>query len=232
MTNSSGIINLNYIEPYISYSCWWTIVAPPEQVVTLQLAWSWWGSENWYLYNGPNSSSEVISPFNNGYWGELIARSTGNVMYIMRFTNYQYSYHFDYYTHECPPSHYGMTNCNNPCTCEEANTEHCNMFNGNCQCKPNWFGSDCSVDPNECENPLICTDIYSYCNNTRAGYDCLCKPGLAMNTSTGECYECGKVFTEPTGNIETRAYAYIYLNTYTSVCSWTIVAPPGQVVSV
>lgn len=87
---------------------------------------------------------------------------------------------------ECQPFTYG-SNCTQPCTCKQSNTQYCNSTTGQCVCKPGWTSTDCSADLDECfENPLSCPD-YSTCTNTIGSFQCTCKEGLVMNEGQCKC---------------------------------------------
>ncbi|CAL1542066.1 unnamed protein product, partial [Lymnaea stagnalis] len=73
----------------------------------------------------------------------------------------------------CPPFTYGI-DCDQNCTCEQENTLHCNSKSGECTCKGGWMSERCEVDINECDEPNICPDVYSHCNNTPGNFSCDC----------------------------------------------------------
>ncbi|XP_059163954.1 tolloid-like protein 2 [Physella acuta] len=145
------------------------------------------------LYDGPDSNSTLIGTY-CGYQNDadalnVIVRTTGYQLYVQFVSDESGSrpgFSASYGALECPPFYYGRDKCESPCVCVQENTQYCDNKKGACYCQSGWFGYDCSIDTNECEDPNICEDVYSVCNNTKAGYDCLCKPGLQKN-STGAC---------------------------------------------
>lgn len=63
----------------------------------------------------------------------------------------------------------------------------CSFILIGCTCRANWKGIHCADDVDECEDPTICMDTNSYCQNSVGSYQCLCRDGYQKNTSTDIC---------------------------------------------
>ena len=59
----------------------------------------------------------------------------------------------------CPAGTFG-SNCIGKCLCKEANTNECSKENGDCKCKPNYYGIWCEY-PCESNGKLVCDTPYS-----------------------------------------------------------------------
>ncbi|XP_055860003.1 neurogenic locus notch homolog protein 2-like isoform X4 [Biomphalaria glabrata] len=86
----------------------------------------------------------------------------------------------------CPPFHYGADVCNMTCSCDQDKSESCDSQTGECVCRPGWTSASCSVDVDECQDPSICSDLYSTCVNTAGSYICQCFDGMVKNL-LGQC---------------------------------------------
>ncbi|KAI8767258.1 mucin protein, partial [Biomphalaria glabrata] len=211
LTASSGLIVADY--HYSSYystptvECSWIIKASLGKVISLsfQKLNLWYVTDSYFenrpayieVYDFRNNSTKMIARFNGGPYSSVpkgLVRSSSNEMYIVLYTGFYDSYYARtnsysafsaaYWSHECQPFTYG-SNCTQPCSCIQSNTQYCNSTTGQCVCKPGWISTDCSADLDECfENPLSCPD-YSTCANTIGSFQCSCKEGLVMNE--GQC---------------------------------------------
>ncbi|KAH9505770.1 hypothetical protein Btru_055741 [Bulinus truncatus] len=89
----------------------------------------------------------------------------------------------------CPPLYYGEF-CSQSCACNSNNANLCNNVNGTCSCKPQWKGTDCTTDVDECqENTYNCPNN-SHCTNNNGGYTCDCDSGYFKNTTSNSCQTC------------------------------------------
>ncbi|XP_059160605.1 uncharacterized protein LOC131944081 [Physella acuta] len=225
LTDQAGaIMSPNFPESYPDNTiCGWTVTVSVSQVIDfrfkrldLERYYDQYCIDYVNLYDGPDSGSTLIGTYcgyqNDASTANIIVRTTGYQLYIEMRSDSSGSrpgFSASYWAQTCPEFFYGLDYCQTPCVCDQENTEYCNNQNGSCNCKPGWLGRDCSVDINECEDPNICVDVYSVCSNTKAGYDCLCKPGLQKNITTGACYDvkecktktcshaCGVTSTDP-----------------------------------
>ena len=91
---------------------------------------------------------------------------------------------------ECDVELFGIvcsTNCNCVAENTQAQTQDCDPVSGFCVCKPEWTGTKCEEDVNECG-----TEAHNcgakICRNTVGGFECHCKDGLVPGTD-GSCVE-------------------------------------------
>ncbi|XP_053387245.1 fibrillin-1-like [Mercenaria mercenaria] len=82
---------------------------------------------------------------------------------------------------DCDIWKYGQ-DCQLNCTCNISNSEYCNPVTGDCKCLPEWNGTDCEDDVNECEEEDICP-IHSSCENLFGAFECRCNKGYARTES-------------------------------------------------
>ncbi|KAH9505764.1 hypothetical protein Btru_055725, partial [Bulinus truncatus] len=133
---------------------------------------------------------------------------------------------------ECEQWYFG-DNCTYYTRCDQNRTESYDKPNGFCHCYPNWTSTYCTEDFDECSyiaGQCVLEKDHGRCLNTPGSFECQCLPGYEPLNKTS-CDECGKVLTEPSGNIISH-YHFEYQNSWLyQVCNWTILAPVGQVVS-
>ncbi|KAH9505484.1 hypothetical protein Btru_057436, partial [Bulinus truncatus] len=132
----------------------------------------------------------------------------------------------------CKGLTYGR-DCDQNCTCQEKNTDDCYPYNGQCFCKPNWTGPQCTDDFNECYYGGYVCPPYTYCSNTYGGYDCLCNPTDGYTASSnGSCakIECDHVLTDATGIVSVGAELFTYY-TNNAFCTWLIKAAKDNIIS-
>ncbi|KAH9524467.1 hypothetical protein Btru_054657 [Bulinus truncatus] len=91
---------------------------------------------------------------------------------------------------ECPAGTYGY-NCSTSCHCKESKTNVCNKISGMCTCLNGWYGSDCSLDIDECTDNKDSCDIskHELCVNTNGSFICSCQPGYTLDASGKICVE-------------------------------------------
>lgn len=85
---------------------------------------------------------------------------------------------------ECLKWKYGQ-NCELNCFCNQTNTETCDPKSGDCTCKSEWQGINCTKDVDECQIAGRCPNN-SECTNTIGGFNCQCKNGFVW-TNGGIC---------------------------------------------
>ncbi|XP_059143742.1 tolloid-like protein 1 [Physella acuta] len=203
LTDQAGtILSPNFPDSYPNDAiCNWTITVAEGQVVAFRFTRL--DLERLYencidhvqFYDGPSPQSSRIEGRFCGYQGETVSktviRSTKNHMHV-RFqsdsTGSRPGFSGSYWAHECESFKHGPETCNITCICDRENSLYCVNYNGTCVCKAGWSSADCSVDINECDDPNLCSDLYSVCVNTPGSYRCDCKPGLIKN-STGQCWD-------------------------------------------
>lgn len=82
----------------------------------------------------------------------------------------------------CNSTHFGI-GCDQTCPCNTTNTLDCDDNDGTCTCLPNWSGTVCTIDVNECStNSSACNTTTEECVNNDGGFSCVCLYG---NSSTG-----------------------------------------------
>ncbi|CAL1543309.1 unnamed protein product [Lymnaea stagnalis] len=127
----------------------------------------------------------------------------------------------------CGDFTYGV-NCNSTCDCVRDNTELCHRSTGQCFCKHQFHGPDCSIDVDECSSlyTRYCGS-HQHCVNTVGGYSCECNPGYRAETN-GQCYfaGCDLFLNDTTGEVKTMVYPENYTNSLN--CSWTIQVEKGH----
>ncbi|KAH9505488.1 hypothetical protein Btru_057442, partial [Bulinus truncatus] len=132
----------------------------------------------------------------------------------------------------CPQWYYG-DNCRYYTQCVQARTESYDKTNGLCHCYLSWTSTNCDQDFDECsfiKQPCELAKDHASCFNTIGSFECRCSPGYEpVNETT--CDECGKVLSEPSGNIVSGSHLQYTSSTDVPECNWTIVAAAGQVVS-
>ncbi|XP_071100961.1 uncharacterized protein [Haliotis cracherodii] len=92
----------------------------------------------------------------------------------------------------CDAKHYGE-NCARQCTCVFANTESCDSVTGSCTCRPQWRGSSCDEDVDECtDSAPMCTAANQKCRNKLGSFECDCDAGYvkAANNVCVDENEC------------------------------------------
>ncbi|XP_046357676.2 uncharacterized protein LOC124135985 [Haliotis rufescens] len=92
----------------------------------------------------------------------------------------------------CDAKHYGE-NCARQCTCVFANTQSCDAVTGSCTCRPQWTGSSCDEDVDECtDSAPVCTAANQKCRNKLGSFECDCDAGYvkAANNVCVDENEC------------------------------------------
>ncbi|XP_059143588.1 uncharacterized protein LOC131930938 [Physella acuta] len=203
LTDQAGtILSPNFPDSYPNDAiCSWTITVAEGQVVAFRFTSLNLERESEFrcidhvqFFDGPGPQFSRIEGYFCGYPDEsilpnIVIRSTKNQMHVRFQSDWSGSrpgFSGSYWAHECPPFNYGLESCNTSCICNQNNSLYCVNYNGNCVCKDGWLSVDCSVDINECDDPNLCSDLYSVCVNTPGSYRCDCKPGLTLN-SAGQC---------------------------------------------
>ncbi|XP_053387236.1 fibrillin-2-like [Mercenaria mercenaria] len=93
---------------------------------------------------------------------------------------------------DCDIWEYGE-DCQFNCTCNISNSEYCNPVTGDCKCLPEWNGTGCEDDVDECDEEDICP-VHSSCENTFGSFECRCNNGY-VRTESKLCQECdGRYF--------------------------------------
>ncbi|KAL3848352.1 hypothetical protein ACJMK2_019220, partial [Sinanodonta woodiana] len=98
---------------------------------------------------------------------------------------------------ECSNLRYG-TNCASTCQCDRGAIK-CDHIKG-CVCGKGWTGENCSLDIDECSDPVLynCGEEFEnkQCTNVMGSYECKCKAGF-QELSNGTCTdidECAKSY--------------------------------------
>ncbi|KAK3579903.1 hypothetical protein CHS0354_031421 [Potamilus streckersoni] len=87
---------------------------------------------------------------------------------------------------ECKYPKYGNY-CQETCNCGTHGVR-CDPVKG-CKCESGWEGNNCQQDIDECtQDPNICVDPYSLCENLSGTYTCQCVYGFKKN-ETGRCQD-------------------------------------------
>ena len=74
------------------------------------------------------------------------------------------------------------------CACNMSNSLNCNSTSGNCTCKPEWTGSTCDEDLNECNNTSSCNSSKNeLCVNTPGSFHCICQTGYYRQYEAADC---------------------------------------------
>ncbi|XP_046357628.2 uncharacterized protein LOC124135955 [Haliotis rufescens] len=93
----------------------------------------------------------------------------------------------------CDSKHFGA-DCTQSCACDFTRTTSCNPQNGTCTCNPEWTGSTCTDNVNECNNSSpVCTGSNEQCRDTQGSFECDCTRGY-IKASNNTCVPCNVGF--------------------------------------